>query len=100
MIHQRIKIQKRKLRDFCCRNHIRKLSLFGSVLRKDFRPDSDIDVLVEFEPGHIPGLSFFTIESELSELFGRKVELHTLNFLSHYFRKKVMTEAEVQYVER
>ncbi|MDI6784883.1 MAG: nucleotidyltransferase family protein [bacterium] len=100
MAYQGVKIQKDKLRDFCRQHHIQKLSLFGSVLRKDFRPDSDIDVLVEFEPGHIPGLSFFTIESELSELFGRKVELHTPNFLSHYFRNQVIAEAKVQYAQR
>ena len=100
MVYHGIKIQKDKLKDFCRRHHIHKLSLFGSVLRNDFRPDSDIDILVEFEPGHIPGLAFFSMEEELSAIIGRKVELHTPNFLSRYFRKKVMTEAEVQYVER
>lgn len=100
MVNQRIKIQKDKLRNFCRQHHIRKLSLFGSVLRKDFRPDSDIDVLVEFEPGNIPGLAFFTMEEELSQIIGRKVELHTPNFLSRYFRNQVIAEAEVQYAER
>jgi len=91
-------IPKDKIADFCHRHHIRKLALFGSVLRGDFRPDSDIDVLVEFEPGHVPGLAFFGMETELSHLLGRKVELHTPNFLSRYFREQVLKEAEVQYV--
>ena len=90
-------VPKDKITDFCRRNHIRQLSLFGSVLRDDFGPDSDIDVLVEFEPGHYPGLAFFGMESELSEIFGRKVELHTPNFLSRYFRDRVLKEAEMQY---
>jgi hypothetical protein len=91
-------IPKDEIADFCHRHHIRKLALFGSMLRGDFRPDSDIDVLVEFEPGHVPGLAFFGMETELSHLLGRKVELHTPNFLSRYFREQVLKEAEVQYV--
>src|SRR5271169_7137177 len=98
MAVDRIKIDREKLADFCRRNHIRRLALFGSVLREDFRPDSDVDVLVEFEPGHVPGLKFFTLERELSELLGRKVDLNTPNFLSPYFRGRVLAEAEVQYV--
>ncbi|MGA2032578.1 MAG: nucleotidyltransferase family protein [Thermoguttaceae bacterium] len=86
-----------KIADFCRRHHIRKLSLFGSVLRDDFRPDSDIDVLVEFEPGARTGLAFFAMEIELSELLGRKVDLNTRGFLSKYFRDQVLNEAEVQY---
>ena len=93
-----IAIDRGRLAEFCQRNHIRKLALFGSILRKDFRPDSDVDVLVEFESGHIPGLRFFTLERELSEILGRKVDLNTPNFLSPYFRGRVMAEAEVQYV--
>ena len=92
-------IPKDEIADFCHRHHIRKLALFGSVLRGDFRSDSDIDVLVEFEPGHIPGLAFFGMEMELSTILGRKVELHTPNFLSRYFREQVLKEAEVQYVD-
>ena len=83
--------------DFCLRNHIRKLAIFGSALRPDFRPDSDVDVLVEFEPGYTPGLKFFELEIELSELFGRKVDLNTPGFLSRFFRDRVLREAEVQY---
>jgi uncharacterized protein len=94
----RIEIDREKLAGFCRRNHIRKLALFGSVLREDFRPDSDVDVLVEFEPGHVPGLRFFALERELSEILGRKVDLNTPTFLSPYFRGRVLAEAEIQYV--
>jgi len=73
-------IDQEKIIEFCRKNHIRKLALFGSVLRSDFRPDSDVDVLVEFEPGHVPGLGFFAMEAELSEILGRKVDLNTPNF--------------------
>jgi predicted nucleotidyltransferase len=79
---------------FCRRHHIRRLSLFGSVLRDDFRPESDVDVLVEFEPSHVPGFfGFFEMEQELSETLGRKVDLNTLNSLSKYFRGRVLAEA-------
>ena len=87
-----------KVSDFCRRHHIRKLALFGSVLREDFRSDSDIDVLVEFEPGCTPGLAFFGMEIELSEMLGRKVDLNTAGFLSPHFRDRVLAEAEIQYV--
>lgn len=85
------------LESFCRRHHIRKLSIFGSALRNDFSPESDIDVLVEFEPGHTPGLAFFGMQDELSELFGRKVDLNTPAFLSRYFRQDVLEEARVYY---
>jgi uncharacterized protein len=98
MIGDRIQIDRKELADFCRRNHIRKLALFGSILRDDFRPESDVDVLVEFEHDQVPGLKFFTLERELSELLGRKVDLNTPNFLSPYFRNRVLAEAEVQYV--
>jgi hypothetical protein len=90
-------IPKDELAQFCRKYHISKLSLFGSALTEDFGPDSDIDVLVEFEPGFTPGLSFFRMESELSALFGRKVDLNTEQFLSRYFRQDVLKYAEVQY---
>ena len=93
-----ISLPREKIAEFCRQHHIKKLAIFGSVLRPDFRADSDIDVLVEFEPGHIPGLAFFSMEDELSEIIGRKVDLNTPNFLSKYFRDKVLQEAEVQYV--
>ncbi len=97
--HIKVDLPKEKIADFCRRYHIRKLAVFGSALREDFRPDSDLDVLVEFDPGHTPGLAFFGMEQELSELLGRKVDLNTPQFLSPYFRDKVLAEAEVQYAE-
>jgi len=93
-----IDLPKDKIAEFCKRNHIRKLSLFGSVLRDDFRRSSDIDVLVEFEPRHVPGLNFFTMEIELSQLLGQKVDLNTPQFLSRYFREQVLAESETLYV--
>ena len=92
-----IEIPKDRIAEFCRRNQIRRLALFGSVLRDDFGPDSDVDVLVEFEPGQTPGLRFFGMEIELSEILGRKVDLNTPGFLSDYFRDEVLAEAEVQY---
>ena len=94
----KIPIPREKIADFCRRHHIRRLSLFGSVLRDDFGPDSDVDVLVEFETGHVPGLAFFGMEAELSQILGRKVDLSTLQFLSRYFRDEVLNEAQEQYV--
>jgi uncharacterized protein len=94
----RIQIPKERITDFCRRHHIRKLAIFGSALRDDFGPDSDVDVLVEFEPGHVPGLAFFGIEQELSAILGRKVDLNTAGFLSPEIREMVLKEAEVQYV--
>ncbi|MBI1977102.1 MAG: nucleotidyltransferase family protein [Candidatus Omnitrophica bacterium] len=94
-----INMPYKKVEEFCQHNHIRKLSLFGSVLRQDFRPDSDVDVLVEFERGHVPGMAFFSLQAELSKILGRKVDLHTPNFLSRYFRNEVLAEAKVQYVQ-
>jgi len=93
-----IEVPKDKIAEFCRRHHIRKLALFGSVLRDDFEPDSDVDVLVEFEEGHVPGLAFFSMEKELSEILRHKVDLNTPQFLSPYFRDQVMAEAEAQYV--
>ncbi len=97
MERNRIAIHRKRLAAFCRRNHIRSLALFGSVLRDDFRPDSDIDVLVDFEPGHVPGLKFFALERELSDMLGRRVDLNTPNFLRPYSRGRVLTEAQVQY---
>ena len=92
-----VQIPVESVAEFCQRNGIRRLSLFGSILRENFRSDSDVDVLVEFQPGVRVGLRFFTIERELSELFGRKVDLNTPGFLSKYFREEVLAEAVVQY---
>jgi len=93
----KIELPRDEIARFCKRNRIRKLSIFGSALRGDFRPDSDVDVLVEFEPGHVPGLAFFAMQNELSDILGRKVDLNTPQFLSRYFREQVLAEAEVQY---
>jgi predicted nucleotidyltransferase len=94
-----IGIPRRKIAGFCRRHHIRKLSLFGSVLRDDFGPDSDVDVLVEFLPGHTPGyFSLFDMETEFSALLGgRKADIRTSQDLSRYFRDQVIREARVQY---
>jgi predicted nucleotidyltransferase len=83
---------------FCRRHHITRLALFGSILHDDFGPESDVDVLVEFETGHVPGLAFFAMQDELSAILGRQVDLHTPQFLSPYFREQVRAEAQVQYV--
>ncbi|HEV7505086.1 MAG TPA: nucleotidyltransferase family protein [Thermoanaerobaculia bacterium] len=93
----KIQLDRTKIAEFCRRHHVRRLALFGSVLRDDFGPDSDVDVLVEFEPGHVPGLAFLSMEEELSKILGRKVDLNTSGFLSPYFREQVLSEAEEQY---
>ncbi len=97
----RISVDKEEVAAFCRRHHIRRLALFGSVLREDFSPDSDIDVLADFETGHLPGLlSIARMERELSTIFhGRRVDLRTAEDLSRYFRDDVLREAEVQYAE-
>jgi predicted nucleotidyltransferase len=86
------------IESFCRTNGIRRLALFGSVIREDFRPDSDIDVLVEFQPGIRVGLAFIRIQDELSTVLGRNVDLHTPGSLSKYFRDQVLREAEALYV--
>ena len=93
----KIPVDHKKIADFCRRHHIRRFAFFGSVLRDDFRPDSDVDVLIEFEAGHVPGWEFFDMEEELSKIIGRKTDLNTPGFLSRFFRKRVMSEAEIQY---
>jgi len=95
----KIPVEREKIADFCQRHYVRKLAFFGSALREDFGPDSDVDVLVEFEPGHVSGLAFFAMEEELSEIIGRKVDLSTPRFLSPEFREEVENEAELQYVK-
>jgi len=101
MGNKEILISDNKIADFCHRNHILKLSLFGSVLRDDFKPDSDIDILVEFELGHTPSFfRLFDMEEELSSMFnGRKVDLRTPEDLSQYFRDDVIANAEVHYAQ-
>ena len=99
MVHHGIEIPPEAIRAFCRRNRIRKLGLFGSILRDDFRDDSDVDVLVEFEAGCTPGLlKMAAMELELSELLGRRVDLRTPAELSRYFRDTVVENCEVQYV--
>ncbi|HQR67053.1 MAG TPA: nucleotidyltransferase family protein [Thermoanaerobaculia bacterium] len=96
---QRVSASPGAIADFCRKHRIRRLSLFGSVLREDFRPESDIDVLVEFEKDATPGFfSFIGMELELSALFGRKVDLLTAGFLSPYFREDVIREARPLHV--
>ena len=94
-----VEIDEEAIRAFCEKHHIRRLALFGSVLREDFGPDSDVDVLVEFEPEHIVGLiTFGGLENELSDLIGRHVDLNTPASLSPYFRDTVLSEQEPLYV--
>jgi len=94
----KIPLSTDRIAEFCRRNQIRRLAFFGSVLRDDFGPLSDVDVLVEFEPGARVGLiGFARMENELSELIGRKVDLNTAGFLSPYFRDEVLQEAEAVY---
>lgn len=84
--------------EFCGRHRIARLAVFGSALRDDFTPESDIDVLIEFAPGHAPGLEFFSLQDELSRLLGRRVDLNTPNELSRYFKDAVLREARPIYV--
>ena len=97
MTYHGITVSRESIAEFCRRHHIRRLSLFGSILRNDFGPDSDVDVLVEFYPGHTPGLAFFGMQDELGRLLHRAVDMHTPSSLSKYFRDRVMVEAQVQY---
>ncbi len=98
-VNPRISIDRDAVSAFCRRHHIRRLALFGSVLRDDFGPESDIDVLVEFQAGHVPGLRFVSIERELSELLqGRRVDLVTPGFLHSRIRDQVLRDAEPLYV--
>jgi predicted nucleotidyltransferase len=96
-----IQVNKERLGEFCRSNHIAKLSFFGSVLRNDFSANSDIDVLIDFEAGHTPGLlRIVQLERELSSLLhDRKVDIRTSQDLSRYFRKQILATAEVQYAQ-
>jgi predicted nucleotidyltransferase len=90
-----IELPRPRIADFCGRHRIRRLALFGSILRDDFGPESDVDVLVEFERGARTGLKFFTMQDELSQILGRRVDLNTPQSLSKYFRDEIMSEVEV-----
>ena len=95
-----IEFPKEEIEEFCKKHHIRKLSLFGSALRDDYTPESDLDILVEFDPAHIPGLIRLAgMEIELTGLLGRKVDMRTAQDLSPYFRENVLSSAKVQYAE-
>jgi predicted nucleotidyltransferase len=101
MIRHGIEISKEKIADFCRRRHIVRLAFFGSFLHDDFRPDSDVDVLVEFAPGHTPGLEIVDIEEELSNLLGgRRIDIVNPKYLNRRLKDRVLAEAEVQYAER
>ena len=94
----KIDLPVQALVEFCRRNSVRRLSVFGSALRDDFTPESDVDFLVEFEPGRTPGLDFFGMEIELSEIIGRKADFNTAGFLSRHIRDHVRAEAVPVYV--
>ena len=97
----RIDIPKEEVAAFCQRNHIRRLALFGSVLRDDFTPESDVDVLVEFELGQTPGLEFITMQDELAAILGRQVDMYTFrgveNSRNWLLREEILSSTEVQY---
>ena len=96
----RIAIDRARIADFCRRHHIRRLALFGSVLTDDFRPDSDVDVLVDFEPDQVVGFRIFDIEDELSQLLaGHRVDLVREKYLNRRLRHRVLASAETQYAE-
>ena len=100
MNYHGVEIPERKIARFCRRHHIRRLSLFGSILREDFGPDSDVDMLVEFARGQVPGLLRLAgMENEISEMLGRKVDLRTPVELSRHFRGEVLKDAQAQYVQ-
>lgn len=101
MSNKRTHIPRKKIAEFCRKNHILKLSIFGSFLGGNFRPDSDIDFLVEFDPDHVPGLIRLSgMENELTEILGRKADMRTVEDLSRYFRDEALKSAEVQYAAR
>lgn len=95
----RVELPKNEIASFCMKHHIRKLSLFGSVIRDDLEPGSDIDILIEFKPGNVPSFfRLFDMEEELSVILGgRKVDIRTPEDLSRYFRDRVLASAVVQY---
>lgn len=97
----RIDMPKEEIAAFCRRHYIQRMALFGSVLRDDFTPESDIDVLVEFLPGKTPGLAFITMQDELSEIFGQRVDMHTYSGIERsrnwVLRKEILNSAEIQY---
>ena len=100
VMSRQIQIDRDRIAGFCRKHHIRKLALFGSVLTDEFRPESDIDVLVEFEAGRVLGfLGMAGLELELADMLGRKVDIRTAAELSRYFRDSVLATSEIQYAE-
>ncbi len=103
-MNAQIEIPSDKIAAFCRRNRIRRLALFGSVLRDDFTSESDVDVLVDFEPGQTPGLEFFNMQDELSELLGRQVDLYTYkgieNSRNWLLREEILNSVDVQYEQK
>ena len=98
MSNLKIPIPREHIADFCRRNHIERLSLFGSVLTDEFRPNSDVDVLVRFEPSFVIGLGILKLEEELSALLGgRKIDLVNEKYLNSRLRDRILQSAEVQY---
>jgi len=96
-----LQIPSEELKAFCRKHHIQKLSFFGSVLDDNFKPQSDIDVLVEFAPGHTPGWEIVDIEEELSRLLGgRKIDMANPKYINRRIKERVLAEAKVQYAER
>ena len=98
IVTARIHVPREEIAEFCRRHRVRRLALFGSVIRDDFTPQSDVDVLVEFEPGYAAGFVFFQMRRELTTMLGREVDMHTAASLSPYFRQEVLDEAEEIYV--
>jgi len=93
-----VSIPQAEIAALCRRCHVERLALFGSVLRDDFQPTSDVDILVEFQPGKTPGLAFIDLQDALADLLGHRVDLNTPANLSPYFRHEVLKEAEPVYV--
>ncbi|MGQ0633943.1 MAG: nucleotidyltransferase family protein [Planctomycetaceae bacterium] len=99
-LRQNIPATEQQIAEFCRRHHIRRLSFFGSVLRDDFRADSDVDVLIEFEPGRTPGLAVFDVEQELSALCGgRRIDMANPRYLNRWIKDEVLATAELAYGE-
>ena len=94
----RIPVDRAQIEDFCRRNHIRRPAFFGSVLRDDFGPESDVDVLVELEPGRTMGFEFFELREQLSQIFGRRVELTTFDGIRDAYRQRIISSARDFYV--
>ena len=100
MLPKNIPVTEAQISDFCRRHHIRKLTFFGSVLGEDFRPDSDVDVLVEFEAGHTPGFCVYDIEQELSQLCGgRRIDMVNPKYINRWLKDNVLSTAEPAYVQ-